>query len=345
MTGDGAPVERALPRQHFWYVDALKVGAIAGVAAIHTFGVKAGASTDTGLGQWVADAVFAGSRWSVPIFVMASGALVLESAGRDPGRHYHRRFGRLIPAALFWTAVYLALSARVGGTTDPVQLALLIVSGQPYAHLYFLSAILGLYAIAPLLARALTTRRFVWGAAIGAAAINTIDPLLALVGHGGMAPNLLTWWFPFLGYFLLGYAIHTSRPSTNRGPLAGLFLAAVGVQVGAFVWAHANNPTLRAYFENYSTLPILVAAIALFALARSLDGGGQHDLLRRLAVLCFGVYLSHLLIESLLAGSLHIGADANVLVFTALWAATLGLSFGGTAIAARIPLARRLVGA
>ena len=58
------------------YLDAAKVLAVFAVVAIHIFGVSF-ATRDPGTpGWWLANVLYTGSRWSVPMFVMASGAVL-----------------------------------------------------------------------------------------------------------------------------------------------------------------------------------------------------------------------------------------------------------------------------
>lgn len=347
-TTDQEPAAVIAPAR-FWYIDAVKIAAIAAVAAIHIFGVKALAESDGGVGWWLSNVAYSGSRWAVPVFVMASGALVLGSAGRNVPSVYRRRFGRVVPAAIFWTAVYLAFSARFqGGTKDPRELASLVASGRPYNHLYFLAVILGLYLVAPFLSRAFAgaSSRWIWGAALVAIGFNVADPLLSIVGGSGSSPNLATWWIQFVGYFLLGHAIHLAGPRIDWRPLLLAFIAAVVIQVVGVIWGRSHAPFIGAYLEGYLALPVVIAAVALYALARGADTrmGPRHSLLERLAVLTFGVYLIHLLIASILLGFWHVPPEASFLVYALVWIATLVLAFVATAVIIRLPVARRVMG-
>jgi surface polysaccharide O-acyltransferase-like enzyme len=332
-----------------WYIDALKVVAIAAVALIHVVGVKATGESDGGAGWWVANALYSGARWSVPVFVMASGALLLGRAGGPIPVFYRRRFSRLLPAAVFWTVAYLVFAALFqDGTRDPGRLVALIASGRPYNHLYFLPLIMGLYLVAPFLSRAIVPapRGVVWGAAIIAIGINVLDPLFGWLAGTGSAPDLVTWWIPFLGYFLLGYAIHTAKPRVGRPWLVGVLIVAIAAQAVGYWWGIGHDQMLRGYLENYLCLPTVVAAVALFALLRASDqgSGSAHPLLARLSVLTFGVYLGHLMIAVGLMHLGHLDSNANVLVLLAAWVATVVLSFAAASVAIRIPVVRRVVG-
>jgi surface polysaccharide O-acyltransferase-like enzyme len=332
-----------------WYIDALKVVAIAAVAIIHIVGVKATGESDGGVGWWVANALYSGARWSVPVFVMASGALLLGRAGGPMSAFYRHRFSRVLPAAVFWTVAYLMFAALFqSGTRDPGQLVALIASGRPYNHLYFLPLIMGLYLVAPFLSRAIVPapRGVVWGAAIVAISINVLDPLLGLLSGTASTPDLVTWWIPFVGYFILGYAIHTARPRVGRPLLAAVLIVAVFAQAVGLWWGIGHEPMLRGYLENYLCLPTVVAAVAVFAFLRASDDGSvlPHPLLARLSIATFGVYLCHLMIAVGLMHFGHLDASASVLALLAVWAVTIVLAFGVAAVAIRLPIARWVVG-
>lgn len=350
MSGEATAAAGIVSRSgRAWYIDALKVAAIAAVAIIHVVWVKATGESDGGVGWWVANALYSGARWSVPVFVMASGALLLGRAGGPMSDFYRRRFSRVLPAALFWTVAYLVFAALFqSGTRDPGQIVALIASGRPYNHLYFLPLIMGLYLVAPFLSRAIVPapRSVVWGAAVIAIAINVLDPLFGLLAGTAATPDLVTWWIPFVGYFLLGYAIHTARPLVGRPLLAAALAVAIFAQAVGLWWGIGHESMLRGYLENYLCLPTVVAAVAVFALLRASDqgSGSPHPLLARLSIATFGVYLCHLMIAVGLMHFGHLDASASVLALLAAWAATLVLAFAAVLVAIRIPIVRSVVG-
>jgi surface polysaccharide O-acyltransferase-like enzyme len=286
----------------------------------------------------------------VPVFVMASGALVIpramESGAAD---FYRRRLGRILPAAVFWIAVYLVFAAVFKeGVSDPAGVLQALMSGTPYNHLYFLFLILGLYAVTPVLARALvgTSPQFVWGVALGALALNVLaEHLNRLIGVAG-TPNAVTWWIPFVGYFLIGYAISTTqlRPRPALA-VAALILAFAIPSVSAYLAATAL-PGLKEYVRDYLGLPVVAAALLAFLGFRATIGRvgpAAAARWRHLARLTFGVYLIHLIFAVAL---LHYGAinGSELLPTIAAFGATLVLSFAAVEIWSRIPVARRLVG-
>ena len=83
--------------------------AIVAVVAIHSLGTVV-EQNFSGMGPdwWLANAVDSASRWSVPVFIMISGALALDpNRGSKPRKFLSKRIWRIGIPLVFWTVVYL----------------------------------------------------------------------------------------------------------------------------------------------------------------------------------------------------------------------------------------------
>src|SRR5690606_29586683 len=144
-------------KTRLWSLDVTRVVAVLGVVAIHVFAeLVSNAERRGSMGWWGAVIVDIGFVWVVPVFVMISGALILAPHQYREGTRsfYRRRLLRLAPAVVFWSMFYF-LVIRVALTEAPVSradIARFFLEGRPYTHLYFLWLIVGLYAVAPVLA-------------------------------------------------------------------------------------------------------------------------------------------------------------------------------------------------
>ncbi len=332
------------------YLDVGKVIAIIAVIAIHTVGTSYAVLTPGSTGWWFANLAYESSFWAVPLFVMASGALVIPRAmTMTPERFLRVRVGRLIIPLLFWVPLYLVFGAVFqDGPSTPESIARVLATGRPYNHLYFLPLIIGLYLVTPLIAPALrgASRRFVWTAALSALGIGMLDYLFVAIGIGGISLNLVTTWIPFLGYFLVGYAISTSRLSFGRLPsLMLLFVAIVAQDVAAWL-ATLGDPVFLAYMGGYISVTTVVLTIAAFVALRAWVP--QMDPIwtarwAHLSRLTFGVYLGHLLIAVAIMHFAHIDGTSVLLTYV-VFAVTVVLSFAAAEIASRVPIGRRLIG-
>jgi len=298
---------------------------------------------------WASNFYDSCSRWSVPTFVMISGALLLGGEPHESAkRFYSKRFARLLPPLIFWSAFYLMW--RLYFHKEQLSSATLLSNvraGSPYYHLWYLYILLPLYALTPLL-RALVTRL-------------RRSSLLALVAVGFIASALeaLPWGLArrhewpfvleaarFVPYYLAGYLIRTQDSSGGwRMPLALCTFStiAVGVSLEALLTVTSRNVALYAY--DWLSLPVIIqslSAMCLFKwLTRNLSTWVSSSYL---ASLTFGIYLIHPTIRCLLE---ELGYSAfrspSIVIIPTLTIIIFLVSLLITAMVTKIPLLRRVV--
>lgn len=149
-----ATAAAAPPRTRNQAVDLVKTVAICAVIVTHVTAPAFGMG-DVGSAPWLTALFWASvSHASVPLFLMASGALLL-----DPGREltlrklYTKNFPRLLIALLFWAVCYkVFIMVLFGGVTVPglIQAGKELVLFRHEEHLYYLHIMLLVYAFLPL---------------------------------------------------------------------------------------------------------------------------------------------------------------------------------------------------
>lgn len=94
------------------------------------------------------------SRGAVPLFLLCSGALLLDAERTTSARHIWRRnIPHMLLALFFWAAVYKAIGLLTAGQTDAAALRGAVrdwLLWQHEGHLYYLPVILLVYAALPL---------------------------------------------------------------------------------------------------------------------------------------------------------------------------------------------------
>ncbi|MBO3664990.1 acyltransferase [Microbacterium stercoris] len=346
------------PPAREWSLDILRVIAIAGVVSIHTFGnVVVDPAVHGSARWWYAVIMDAGFVWAVPVFVMISGALILapRQHERGPAWFYRRRLLRLAPAFVFWPIFYVVVVRvlMLGQHFSPSAWVAMFVDGKTYSQLYFLWLIVGLYAVAPVLAAFLREggrrRALMLAACVLAATTLTwaSASLLTYLGHPRpMTLISLTQWVPYVGYFVAGWALAQVR---LRGLALAAAAAATAALLAGYVWLYGTadqHPLLAAALPNTYPGPLVVlASIGIFVVSASLfakvaPGPRVAAVLRELSDAAFGVFLVHFAIVTLLRPLFD--PDHPVAV-TALWLVTLVLSFAAAMVMRRIPGVRRLV--
>ncbi len=307
------------------WVSWLRVVAIAGVVLIHTVGATAsGPGSTTTVDGWVARALDLPFLWAVPVFVMMSGALSLDPARyRGSADYLRRRVWRLVPAVLVWHAVYVAYLAlaRDGWWQGPRAALAAVLTGGVVPHLYFLWIVLGLSLLTPLLVPwvARSTRREWALAALAAYAVPVLStwPLGPDGARVGLSHAAWTWWLPYLGAYLMGWALRGVRlPRPRVAPAAA---AALGL-MALLTWQW-NNPRAPSWLDqwlgaHYYSPTVAALSVLVVLLAQStvrpggaLSGLARPEVLRRVqpvATATLGIFALHYLV-------LLVGIDTGVL--------------------------------
>lgn len=335
-------------------VDLVKAAAICGVLLIH---VSAGGLTGTEAGsvQWVSCLFWnALSRSAVPLFLMASGALLL------PPEHpltlkklYTRNFPRLLIALLVWAAGYKLFLLAIQGGWSPetlVQAGKELILFHHEGHLYYLHIMLLVYAFLPVtrLAAEREDRRL-------------LEYLLGLwFLLGILYPTVRDFWpvsllsgipvqwrmnmaYAAIGYTLLGYYLAAYRPISRRELWAGLLALGFGITFGGTWAASMADGTLNDRFLEGMGLGPFLAAAGFFGLClRAEPSGWKAKCLAYFSKASFCVFLSHIFFIKTFA---HFGVTAlrgpAALMIPLLALVVLGCSCAVYALLSCLPLAQR----
>lgn len=352
MTGPGTrvPAQRSLA-----WIDAARVVAILAVISIH---VVSPLVTNRALPEssWFGNVVDSAARWSVPLFVMISGALLLHSGlADDPLSFYRRRLSRIVPPLVAWTAIYLVVGNLTADNPKTLNAAgYAILAGRPSFHLYFLFLITGLYLIAPFLRPLvrLADQRTLGIAVLVFLGLGIAD--LLIIAWGGIGQvNATTRFVPYIGYFLAGAWLVGVAPSRSRiGAAAavavgGMLATAVGTELLILRVGLGRGLYLYEYL-SVTTVPVSLAVFALFLWSaptiRRLADRLPRGWLSTVAASTLGIYVIHPLV---LGGLERLGLTARTFFVPLAAPATVLVTFGASLalvlVLRRLPGVRRLV--
>lgn len=355
------PTTAAPVRTRQWELDALRVLAIAGVVAIHVVSPLVTDQDRRGApGWWAAVAMDYGMTWVVPAFVLISGALVLapRAHAAGPAAFYRRRFARILPALVVWHAVYL-LGVRLWWRGEDLSVTSVLaglINAKVFTALYFLWLIAGLYAIAPVLSAFLRDggpRRAYGSAAVALVWTHLAYALAGVCALLGAARPLhlgaWTQWWPYVGLFLAGWALHRVV-LTRRGLLVAAATGFCGV--AEVVWQSAlpagRWPALDEFAPVSRLGPVVtLTAICFFLVAvglgaRITPAPGPAALLRKLSDASFGVFLVHLLILEMVRQVPEVARGSSLPVLLGAYLVVLVLSFVVSLGAARVRYLREI---
>ena len=351
-----ATTPQALPgSRSIGWIEVGRILAIVAVIAIH---VASPLITRAGHPEswWLGNLIQSTSRWSVPVFVMISGALILRSRRTaELGQFYRRRLTRLGIPMVFWITAFLIFGHVMSNTPPTLHDALVsVAAGRPYYHLWFLFVIGGLAVIAPLLAWAVQTPGRPLLAFVAVAyVLAIIANILTTLGIG--QPNAVTRFGPYLAEFLAGFALLTvaSTPARARTAVGVLIVGVVLTAIGTWLLVQPDvlGPGRGLYLYEYhsiTTVPVSLAVYLLLiwsgpAIERHLTGR-RRRLLMTVGAATFGVYLIH---PMTLVGLGRLGVSATMTFAPLAVALTVGSAFAISLLAVlamqRVPWVRALV--
>ena len=140
---------RAIP------VDLIRTLAIVGVILLHAANeviTVHQVNPHEVLGWWMIDIYQTLGRVGVPLFVMLTGALLLQPSKIEPvGVFFKKRWTRIGLPLIFWGAIYFAwdyFADHLAVTSGFIFQG--ILSG-PYFHFWYLYMLVGLYLLTPIL--------------------------------------------------------------------------------------------------------------------------------------------------------------------------------------------------
>jgi surface polysaccharide O-acyltransferase-like enzyme len=298
------------------------------------------------------------ARPAVPLFVMLTGALLLQPEKVDEpiGVFFKKRLNRIALPFLFWTAAYFAWRYFVNGETLSANSILQGVLTGSYNHLWYLYLLVGLYLITPVArvlmayAKLKTLKLFLILWFLGTA----IASLLRLFGAYSLNGNvfLVTGW---VGYFILGaYALKIRARRTVL--YAVLLLGLAWTIVGTYLVVGTIGERFSQFFYDSSSFSMIGASFALFLLLAAIPSTSIENryplgsrILRLISQNTLGVYLFHVMVlEAFQKGyfgfRISLTTINPVLEIPLLTTVTFFISLAVVHFSKKIPLVKRVVG-
>lgn len=339
--------------RRFFHIDLIRAFACLSVVMIHVSAEFVIRGTQ-GADFLVGNAFDSLARTGVPLFVMISGALMLDEGYQFTKKKWLGHIGRMAAFFLFWSVVYI-LCFRTNLFRNIVETVMSIFSG--HYHLWFVPMILGLYLILPLLrlwvkeANKRYVEYFLLLAAIFAFVLPQGLELLVVkfksFRHIKSFVDDMHMQYPlgYTAYFVLGWYL-------NRGirwKKTSYVLGILGVIV-TFAGTHAAATMLKMrdypFYENF-TVNVLLHSVAMFVLCKSVfenrtpSRGILSGLVRMVGKYSLGIYAVHVyFITKLLPvfGQMHALA-AIPIIFVLCTAISMLISM----LLHKIPLLKKIV--
>jgi surface polysaccharide O-acyltransferase-like enzyme len=305
---------------------------------------------------WLGCWLFWVGHAAIPIFVMISGALLLDDKRRESAAaFYRRRLLRVGIPLVWWTVVYLFVRRFVDGEVlSAARVVELLLTGDPYYHLWFLYMIFGLYLLTPAL------RAFVRGATRGQRRFFIVLGLV--LANAYFQADVLLWdnqrtiftmFIPYIAFYLLGYEIRGIDPGRirSRWLIVGVVVSALYIAAFAGVFVDRQGGVGVRFVFDFFSPPLVFLAVGIFwaaylheRRARPLVGV-RKTAVEWVASTTLGVYVLHPLMLEILRRELsdEAGDGTFLLGLIVVPLITFVACYFATALIMNIPLVRRTV--
>jgi surface polysaccharide O-acyltransferase-like enzyme len=331
------------------WLDAARVVAIMAVVILHVAGSVVTLSAFGSPHWWQGNLYDALVRWCVPVFVMVSGALLLDPRKTDcVADFYRKRAARVLLPIAFWSGVYILWNHRGAlAQLRAMDVVHSIARGWPHYHLWFLYMIMCLYLFVPFLRTLVvhTRRCDLWWLVALMFVLSGVNEWYRTFTGGG-AGLFINWFLPYLPYFLCGYLIQTSERKVPLSVSLGVFGAAVGgTAMGCYGLGKLQGLERGLYFYGYLSVFVVPMSVSAMLMLRQWKPAGMLARgIQRVSALTLGVYLVHpILLESLRA---HVLKPEDYLPLLSV-PFVAALVFGGSLVVAlifhRTPFLNRLI--
>lgn len=253
-------------------------------------------------------------RWSLPIFVMISGALFLEG-NHSIEKIFKKYISRMATAYIFWSIAYAAFGALVNGFDLSVFVNEVIAG--PY-HMWYLLMISGVYMLIPFMKKIAESEQLMKYFLILFAIFTVLIPHAVLLCKvfipvlSTIATKLLTdmefhFTLGYVGFFIAGYYINKVEISKKTQRLIyalGILGVIATIVLSAWISMLLGEP--REEFYKSFTINVAPAAIAIFTFGKyhlnNLKLGEKaKKAVRILSKYSFGAYLVHVMVIETLA--------------------------------------------
>ncbi len=303
------------------FLDIIRIIAIFAVILIHsTYPMGERIDQDKIYNWWVANIYGALSRWSVPIMIMTSGALLL-SPHKDESMSifFKKRFNKIFIPIIFWSVFYMIWNAGNAVSKETnlhISTVLLnLVTGSVNYHLWFVYLIMGLYIFTPVLRIYIKNADnihieyfiFMWIISI----INAYTKMRYNIGLGVE----LGFFTGFVGYYILGYYL-TNVDLEKKYKNLIYVLSVLGAFVtifGTYVLTKETNLLDQSYY-GYLSPNVMVMSIGIFVFVKNIDWKKSkifdnlkvNNAITKISNLSFGIYLIHVLVLLILYKNLEL---------------------------------------
>ncbi|MDF2476856.1 MAG: acyltransferase [Sphingobacterium sp.] len=283
------------------YISVLRIIAIFLVILIHSSSGYLN-SNDFDAFDWnYANWINSFSRFAVPLFVIISGALLLQK-DEDTGIFYKKRLLKIIPPFAFWTVVYLVyyfiryIDFEYIGFPQVINIVLIRLKSGSNAHLWYLYMLIGLYLAIPFLRKMIRNCSkkeieiflFLWFTSL----------FFNNKWFNVYLPNFdLTFFYGYIGYLVLGHYLSNYQLTWPRWSSLLFFMCSCLITGWGTYYLSLEKGEFDPTLYNYLSPNIALSAGCLFVFIQCLKFPERMSAFWEfIDIHSFGIYLCHILL-------------------------------------------------
>ncbi len=342
------------------YINKLRIFATLMVIMLHVAAPVRDQLENMNVLNWFVGSLFDGfSRAGVPLFLMISGALLLnkKESFKD---FYVKRLLRILMPFIFWGIFYAFYwPVSTGNEINITETIFSIFKGPSSYHLWYLYTIIGIYLVSPFLRILIEniTKSQLQILLILGLIFNVILPHLYSEFYIWLKLDLkLGFQLPmidvYLWYFILGFYLQkyfSPSKKVNFYLFAYIFTSIITVFLGYLVYIH--DKTYNPLFIVNESPFVLLQAIFIFLYFKtknSKEKNKQSKIIFTLNFLSFGLYLIHpfiidLLDKGFLGFALHAKKMDTILAIPLTYLTVLISSILICWIISKIPILKKII--
>ena len=350
-----------MPKNRIFYLDVLRVIACLSIVLIHS----AGGYVVENIGSpnfWVGNALDSMARIGVPLFIMISGALMLDKNYSFSKKKLMRHIVRMVVFFVVWSAFYcliFVVADEVFIKHQPISISDVILSffGGHY-HLWFVYLIVGLYFILPLLRLWVNdkNKKYVEYFIILALVFNfTIPQVISVAGNYNTLFEELNFILAnhfqlkyvggYTAYFILGWYINNYDIKYKKALYLLGLLGFVITFIGTYILSVTTEKPIQIY--DASNINVFLQSAAVFILVKDkyINSEKNNKIIDSISEKSLGIYAIHVLFITFAfktSDIIHISANAIITV-PFVFVSALLLSYISSFILSKIPLIKEIV--
>lgn len=294
-------------------------------------------------------------RWAVPIFIMISGAIFLDSKKKlDLKILYSKYINRIAIIFIFWSIIY----SFYGGIREKGFLDLVVRIVQGPFHFWFIKMLIGLYITIPILRIIVTDRKMEqYFICLSLATVFFIPLVSIFMGYISDTARYFVENYNeefgikialgHVGYFVLGhYLANNNTTYTVKRIICILgIMSILAVSILTFlISGRVGRPYL--FFYEYNNVFTLFEAISIFIVIKDIKVMPKHcAFLTNVSKLSLGIYIIHPLVMNMLFDYGNIdSASSNPIYFIPLYSLIVFMiSYFVSSVLIKIPIIKNFM--